>query len=560
MTLDFHSHALDLLLDLFHSFILISLSCLFPFPSTMYPANSTPKRSHHAKCFILTPTMHYVNPAFPSILHPPTIITPPKKTSSSSRTFTIQPSRSNHNYDSPLRPRQLLHDLYMDHDDYSSIDSHQHYYDTTTTTSTTTSHSPGKAASPEQYSVGSTNLRRTSPGTSPTSRFDSSLGQLTKKFVHLLRRSPDNRLDLNRAAADLGVQKRRIYDITNVLEGIGLIQKEGKNHVAWNTEPHNDLGRAPVSEAPKDQVADAQAQVQALRREEDSLTRFLEFLQYHADQFAGNSPAASSSVKNATGSSKSFVPKGVQDPSKLLYVKYSDITNMKDYHDDTIIGIKAPVGTNLEVPDPDQGMQAGQRRFQIFLNSSTEGEPINVYLVRPQVMPGSEEQKQQHQQQQQQPPPVHSTPSPDHHHHHHHEHPPLEPQKEVAVDEPPPPPETREWPRYDAFSPPRPPATPSRSDAGKNTTTGPPPHPLTMTPNVRSLGSHLTTTPTMTPLEVHDFCFSPASRMAPPTPLASAASFDHEPFLYSPRFQQSPGFPSMEGTDAYWASPRPRAD
>ena len=46
------------------------------------------------------------------------------------------------------------------------------------------------------------------------SRYDSSLGLLTKKFVQILKASPDNSLDLNRAASELGVQKRRIYDIT----------------------------------------------------------------------------------------------------------------------------------------------------------------------------------------------------------------------------------------------------------------------------------------------------------------------------------------------------------
>ena len=28
-------------------------------------------------------------------------------------------------------------------------------------------------------------------------------------------------------------QKRRIYDITNVLEGIGLIEKQSKNTIRW---------------------------------------------------------------------------------------------------------------------------------------------------------------------------------------------------------------------------------------------------------------------------------------------------------------------------------------
>lgn len=40
---------------------------------------------------------------------------------------------------------------------------------------------------------------------------------------------------LNQQAADsLAVkQKRRIYDITNVLEGVGLIEKKNKNIIQW---------------------------------------------------------------------------------------------------------------------------------------------------------------------------------------------------------------------------------------------------------------------------------------------------------------------------------------
>ena len=40
-------------------------------------------------------------------------------------------------------------------------------------------------------------------------------------------------IDLNTAAASLGVQKRRIYDITNVLEGVGVVEKRSKNVIAW---------------------------------------------------------------------------------------------------------------------------------------------------------------------------------------------------------------------------------------------------------------------------------------------------------------------------------------
>ncbi|KAG0734792.1 hypothetical protein G6F23_012073 [Rhizopus arrhizus] len=71
-------------------------------------------------------------------------------------------------------------------------------------------------------------------------RYDSSLGLLTKKFIELLCSSHHGDLDLNRAAAQLKVQKRRIYDITNVLEGIELIEKNSKNHVQWiGNRPEN---------------------------------------------------------------------------------------------------------------------------------------------------------------------------------------------------------------------------------------------------------------------------------------------------------------------------------
>ena len=64
-------------------------------------------------------------------------------------------------------------------------------------------------------------------------RFDSSLGELTRKFMILLHGSKNRSIDLNEGAEALGIQKRRIYDITNVLEGVGLIEKEGKNVIRW---------------------------------------------------------------------------------------------------------------------------------------------------------------------------------------------------------------------------------------------------------------------------------------------------------------------------------------
>ena len=51
--------------------------------------------------------------------------------------------------------------------------------------------------------------------------------------MQLLARSQDGVVDLNQASQALQVQKRRLYDITNVLEGVHLIKKKSKNNIQW---------------------------------------------------------------------------------------------------------------------------------------------------------------------------------------------------------------------------------------------------------------------------------------------------------------------------------------
>ncbi|PPS14476.1 hypothetical protein GOBAR_AA06127 [Gossypium barbadense] len=129
-------------------------------------------------------------------------------------------------------------------------------------------------------------------------RYDSSLGLLTK-FINLIKQAEDGSLDLNKAAGTLEVQKRRIYDITNVLEGIGLIEKKLKNRIQWKGL---DVSR----------------------------------------------------------------PGEVDE-------------NVATLQNEMLIAIKAPHGTTLEVPDPDEDDDSLQRRYRLVLRSSMG--PIDVYLV-----------------------------------------------------------------------------------------------------------------------------------------------------------------------------------
>lgn len=55
------------------------------------------------------------------------------------------------------------------------------------------------------------------------------------------------------------VQKRRIYDITNVLEGIGLIEKKLKNNIQWKGGSTSDAAdNLPEQAALRQEVAHLQ--------------------------------------------------------------------------------------------------------------------------------------------------------------------------------------------------------------------------------------------------------------------------------------------------------------
>lgn len=53
--------------------------------------------------------------------------------------------------------------------------------------------------------------------------------------------SREGEVDLHKAANEMKVRKRRIYDVTNVLDGIGLFKKSAKNKVKWIYGEKSDL-------------------------------------------------------------------------------------------------------------------------------------------------------------------------------------------------------------------------------------------------------------------------------------------------------------------------------
>ena len=149
-------------------------------------------------------------------------------------------------------------------------------------------------------------------------RYETSLGLLTKKFVSLFHSSSQGTVDLNRASETLNVQKRRIYDITNVLEGIGLVEKKSKNMVAWSGAQNHEGLTA--------QHADLATDLADLKAKEDQLDDLIKNAELHL--------------------------KLLNEDKSNAYVTWQDLRSIKDFTNQTVMAIKAPPEAKLQVPHP----------------------------------------------------------------------------------------------------------------------------------------------------------------------------------------------------------------
>lgn len=64
---------------------------------------------------------------------------------------------------------------------------------------------------------------------------------------------------------------------------------------------------------------------------------------------------------------------------KYAYITRKDILNIPALNEEIVLAIKAPTRTTLEVPDPDEEVESGKRRYQMLLKSDMG--PIEVFSV-----------------------------------------------------------------------------------------------------------------------------------------------------------------------------------
>ncbi|CAJ1084172.1 Hypothetical predicted protein [Xyrichtys novacula] len=171
---------------------------------------------------------------------------------------------------------------------------------------------------------------------SSLSRDDTSLVFLTRRFAELLKQSTDGVLDLNLVSEKLNAPKRRVYDVTHVLEGVHLIEKVSKNHIQW-------LG------------GQTNKELKALIEEENKLDELIQSCMWQIHHLCKNQPG-----------------------QRFAYLTYEDVRRIPSLEEQTVIVIKAPAETKLEVPHPNESLQVRL--------SSTQG-PIEVFVCSDDPIP-----------------------------------------------------------------------------------------------------------------------------------------------------------------------------
>ena len=166
-------------------------------------------------------------------------------------------------------------------------------------------------------------------------RQENSLGELTKNFINYIRKSGRNTVNINELVKELKVKKRRIYDITNVLEGIGYVQKHAKNEISWiRTEVLNNFSNSLLYNLKQD-INNKKNEFLELEKVNKSLDTEIEKIK---DEF------------NLISQEEDFNQYG--------YITFTDLNDLSNNEKYDLLAIKAPKGTSIDIIDPNEAKKS----------------------------------------------------------------------------------------------------------------------------------------------------------------------------------------------------------
>uniref|UniRef100_UPI0037E94E55 transcription factor E2F1-like n=1 Tax=Semicossyphus pulcher TaxID=241346 RepID=UPI0037E94E55 len=149
-----------------------------------------------------------------------------------------------------------------------------------------------------------------------------SLATRTQRYLQLLLTAQGGTLDLRQVSTILQTSRTRINEINNVLEGINLVQKVSRHWIKW-------LGSSQSASSLSQQVF--QREMENLMLEEERLD---------------------SLIKRC--SQQLFDVTDDRGNAALAYVTLEDISRLQAFQEQTVMVIKAPDETKLEVAAPTQ--------------------------------------------------------------------------------------------------------------------------------------------------------------------------------------------------------------
>ena len=172
-------------------------------------------------------------------------------------------------------------------------------------------------------------------------------------------------MNLNDASTYLKVQKRRIYDITNVLEGVGLLHKTYKNKIKWigtSGQPPEPGTHAALAAQVLSGGSGNAIRTSVNNHKRTVLNAELRLLDQREKDLERKIQLAMSNLQQMTEDEQN---------KRYAFLTYLDIKSIDELANQTVIAIKAPTETKLEVPNPNE-------KLQMWLKSD-KGE-IEVYI------------------------------------------------------------------------------------------------------------------------------------------------------------------------------------
>lgn len=203
------------------------------------------------------------------------------------------------------------------------------------------SHIAQGASNPEETASSQPEAKRKKAEKPKKNRFDNSLSKLTEEFVKLIHDNREGVVDLNEAADSLRVQKRRIYDITNVLEGIGLIDKKSKSTIQWKG---NNIQKQREVDKLKAEINDLQTKEQLLEQR--------------------------ISMQNEQKE------KWLNDNAQMVFLTVEDVRALECMHNQVLMVFRAPKGSQMDLSEDHLN---GEKRYRIEMQSKNG--PIGVWII-----------------------------------------------------------------------------------------------------------------------------------------------------------------------------------